>query len=140
MRISSTLIVGVCLSAHMTSVKANDWENQYILHINREPARAAFIPFNESKGDRSFSLEGKWKFKWTPTPEGTHSEFYKVDFNDNSWEDISVPSVWETEGYGTPIYVSAGYPFKIDPPRVTSVPRQDYTTYTERNPDRKSVV
>ena len=134
MRISSTLIVGVCLSAHMTSVKANDWENQYILHINREPARAAFIPFNESKGDRSFSLEGKWKFKWTPTPEGTHSEFYKVDFNDNSWEDISVPSVWETEGYGTPIYVSAGYPFKIDPPRVTSVPRQDYTTYTERNP------
>jgi len=37
-------------------------------------------------------------------------------------------------GYGTPIYVSAGYPFKIDPPRVMGEPKADYTTYKERNP------
>ena len=37
-------------------------------------------------------------------------------------------------GYGTPIYVSAGYPFKIDPPRVMGEPKVDYTTYKERNP------
>lgn len=29
-----------------------------------------------------------------------------------------VPANWEINGYGTPIYVSAGYPFKIDPSRV----------------------
>jgi len=33
-----------------------------------------------------------------------------------------------------PIYVSAGYPFKIDPPYVTSEPKKDWTTYEERNP------
>ena len=32
------------------------------------------------------------------------------------------------------IYVSAGYPFKIDPPRVMGEPKASYTTYKERNP------
>ena len=45
-----------------------------------------------------------------------------------------VPANWEINGYGTPIYVSAGYPFKIDPPRVMGEPKASYTTYKERNP------
>ena len=37
-------------------------------------------------------------------------------------------------GYGTPIYISAGYPFKINPPYVMTTPKKDWTTYEERNP------
>ena len=37
-------------------------------------------------------------------------------------------------GYGTPIYSSSGYTFRIDPPRVMGEPRRDYTTWEERNP------
>ena len=47
----------------------NDWENQHVLQINREPARAAFTPYGQTKGDRSLSLDGQWKFRWTPTPD-----------------------------------------------------------------------
>lgn len=61
-------------------------------------------------------------------------DFYQTDFNDKDWKDFPVPANWEVNGYGTPIYVSAGYPFKIDPPRVMGEPKADYTTYKERNP------
>lgn len=112
----------------------NDWENHHVLQINREPARAAFVPFATQKGDRSMSLDGVWKFRWTPVPAERVTDFYRIDFDDRNWTDFPVPANWEINGYGTPIYVSAGYPFRIDPPRVMGEPKHTYTTYQERNP------
>ena len=112
----------------------NDWENHHLLHINREPARASFIPYAEEKNDRMFSLDGEWKFNWVPTPEKRPVDFYRNDFDDSGWIEFPVPANWEVNGFGTPIYVSAGYPFKIDPPYVTKEPRETYTSYAERNP------
>ena len=62
------------------------------------------------------------------------TDFYRTDFNDKDWKGFPVPANWEINGYGTPIYISAGYPFKIDPPRVMGEPKASYTTYKERNP------
>ena len=112
----------------------HDWEDNHVLQINREPARAYFIPYAEHKGDRSLSLNGTWKFRWTKTPDERITDFYRTGFDCSSWADFIVPANWEVNGYGTPIYVSAGYPFKIDPPYVTREPKHDWTTYEERNP------
>lgn len=112
----------------------NDWENQHVLQINREPARASFFAFGNKPGDRKISLNGEWRFRWVPVPEQRSFDFYKTNFDDSKWSLLTVPANWELNGYGTPIYVSAGYPFKIDPPRVTSTPRETFTTFTERNP------
>ncbi len=114
--------------------RMNDWENQHVLQINREPARAAFIPYRMTPGDASISLNGRWKFHWTPTPEGRIEGFFSLGFDDGEWDDFAVPANWETNGYGTPIYASAGYTFHIDPPRVMGEPKESYTTFTERNP------
>ncbi|MCR4958837.1 MAG: hypothetical protein K6B13_09615 [Prevotella sp.] len=111
-----------------------DWENVAVLHVNREPARAYFIPYGETPGDRTLLLNGDWKFRWTKTPEERIPSFYRTDFDASSWDTFTVPANWEVNGYGTPIYVSAGYPFKIDPPYVTREPKKDWTTYEERNP------
>ena len=116
----------------------HDWEDNHILQINREPARAYFIPFGEKKGDRMLSLNGDWKFRWTKRPEWRVKDFYRTDFDDSGWIKFPVPANWEVNTgshcFGTPIYVSAGYPFKIDPPYVTSEPKREWTTYEERNP------
>ena len=116
----------------------HDWEDNHILQINREPARAYFIPFGEKKGDRMLSLNGDWKFRWTKRPEWRVKDFYCTDFDDSGWIRFPVPANWEVNTgshcFGTPIYVSAGYPFKIDPPYVTSEPKREWTTYEERNP------
>ncbi len=117
---------------------AHDWENNHVLQINREPARAYFIPFGANKGDRQLSLNGSWQFRWTKTPEERIRDFYRTDFDDSNWTTFPIPANWEvntsTHSYGTPIYISAGYPFKIDPPYVTREPKREWTTYEERNP------
>ncbi len=122
------------LAAGATQRQARDWENNHVLGINREPARAAFIPFGEVKGDRSRSLNGEWRFHWSPTPEGRVEGFEAPAFNDASWKKFHVPGVWEVNGYGTPIYASAGYTFKINPPYVTDTPKENFTAFVERNP------
>ncbi|MDR3119117.1 MAG: DUF4981 domain-containing protein [Mediterranea sp.] len=113
---------------------SRDWENHHVLQINREPARAAFMPFARRAGDRTIQLDGLWRFRWTATPQERVPDFYRIDFDDSQWAAFPVPANWEMNGYGTPIYVSAGYPFKIDPPFVTGEPKPAYTTYKERNP------
>ncbi len=114
--------------------QGHDWENQNILQTNREPARASFYGFHEKYGDRHLSLDGQWKFHWTKTPYEQPTDFHKVDFDDSQWQTFPVPGDWEMHGYGTPIYSSSGYTFKIDPPRVMGTPKESYTAFIERNP------
>lgn len=142
-KISSSLTVALTLTASAAGAyaaasiperQAHDWENHHILQIDREPARAAFIPYGEKKGDRTISLNGDWRFHWSPTPEGRVAGFQNPGFDDTSWKTLPVPGVWEVNGYGTPIYASAGYTFKINPPYVTDTPKKNYTAYEERNP------
>lgn len=134
------ILIGLLLSVATITIaqEHRDWEDNHVLQINREPARAYFIPYGEQKGDRTLSLNGLWQFRWTKTPEERIPDFYRTDFVDKAWDTFPVPANWEvnTSGheYGTPIYVSAGYPFKIDPPYVTREPKEAWTTYVERNP------
>lgn len=129
-----TLLLGALIAGPMQAQTIHDWENHHVLQINREPARAAFTPFSVQRGDCLMSLDGTWKFRWTAVPDERIVNFYQTEYNDKEWVDFPVPANWEVNGYGTPIYVSAGYPFKIDPPRVMGEPKADYTTYKERNP------
>ena len=128
-------LIGLLLPAtSMLAQEHHDWEDNHVLQINREPARAYFIPYAEHKGDRMVSLNGTWQFRWTKTPDERIRDFYRTDYDASSWDKLAVPANWEVNGYGTPIYISAGYPFKIDPPYVMKEPKKEWTTYEERNP------
>lgn len=131
-----TIVIYLCLSCFPAFLGAQvpDWENQHVLQINREPARAAFFPYTSKSGDCQLSLNGLWKFRWTKTPDTRIKDFYRTDYDCSTWQNFTVPANWETHGFGTPIYISAGYPFRIDPPKVTSEPPHNWTTYEERNP------
>ena len=120
--------------ADTPSALHHDWEDQYVLSKNREAARASFFPYREVKGDRVMSLDGQWKFHWTLTPDEQPEDFFSTSFDDSSWTRFDVPGDWEMNGYGTPIYSSSGYTFKIDPPFVMKEPKKKYTAYIERNP------
>ena len=128
------LIIFALTTLSLGAQDHHDWEDNHVLQINREPARAYFIPYGEKQGDRMLLLNGQWKFRWTKTPEERIKDFYRTDYDASSWKTLAVPANWEVNGYGTPIYVSAGFPFKIDPPRVTTEPKKEWTTYVECNP------
>ena len=129
-------LFGIACALWVTTLQAqhHDWEDNHVLQINREPARAYFMPYGETKGDRQLSLNGLWRFRWSPTPDGRITDFWHCGYDCSSWPLLAVPANWEVNGYGTPIYASAGYTFKIEPPYVTKEPKQKYTSYAERNP------
>jgi beta-galactosidase len=120
-----------------------DWENEQVNARNRQPAHATFVPFPDIesalRGPREaspyvLSLNGRWRFHWSPRPEERPADFFQDDYDVSGWDTIEVPSDWQMCGYGVPIYTSSQYPFKVDPPRVTSEPPSDWTAYRLRNP------
>ena len=47
------------------------------------------------------TLNGKWKFKYVANKNipSSLSGFVETNFDDSSWDYITVPSNWETEGF-----------------------------------------
>ncbi|MEG1933772.1 MAG: glycoside hydrolase family 2 TIM barrel-domain containing protein [Kiritimatiellia bacterium] len=110
---------------------AQEWEDETRFEVNREPARASLLPVDDT---HILSLNGEWKFHYVARPQERPQDFYKLDYDLSSWKTITVPSSWQIQGYGTPIYSNEQYPFKINPPSVTSEPPRDWTAFLERNP------
>ncbi len=110
------------------SEESYDWENPEIVGRNKELPHATLMvyPDRESalKGEFStspffVSLNGLWKFHWVRKPAERPEDFHRTDFDDSSWDDITVPSNWQLQGYGIPIYTNSDYPFgKADPPHI----------------------
>lgn len=66
----------------------------------------------------SINLNGTWRFHWTQSPIDAPKGFEAVDFDDSNWSSITVPSNWELNGYGKPIYTNIKYVFPANPPIV----------------------
>ncbi len=107
----------------------NDWENEQVIAINKASPRAFAYNYADVKSALTFerqnadclSLNGTWKFHWSKTPGQSPAGFYKDAYDVSSWDDIKVPSNWQLSGWGTPIYINAGYPFEKDSsPRIES--------------------
>jgi beta-galactosidase len=115
--------------------KINDWENPDVVGLNKEKAHATFyLPSEKYNNPRIVSLNGMWKFKWSPDPASRPVDFYKTDYSVSDWTNILVPGNWEMQGFGNPIYSNSAYPFQKDPPRVTSEPPKDFNSFSQRNP------
>ena len=73
----------------------------------------------------SLSLDGDWRFRWSPSPVGLGTDFADPAYDDGAWDTLPVPSHWVLHGdpsgerrYGAPIYTNVQYPFPLDPPHV----------------------
>lgn len=94
-----------------------DW-NSYIedpkmFEENQEPTHVPLIPFqtesNAFTGNRLlsphyFSLNGIWKFRLLRNPEQVPVDFPQIGFPTANWDDITVPGVWQTQGFGHNMY------------------------------------
>jgi beta-galactosidase len=98
-----------------------EWENHTIIDINKEKAHVAFTPFDAADGESSSrikNLNGVWKFQYTDKPDDRSKDFFTQNFDDSKWADIQVPSNWEIQGFGIPIYTNINYPFPKNPPYI----------------------
>ena len=110
-------------------MQMNDWENQTLTSINKQPYRAYTVPFENKAdalvGERGLSrffklLNGPWKFAYFTAPGEVPEDFFQEDFDCCEWDDIMVPSNWQMKGYGHPHYTNVNYPFPVNPPLVPS--------------------
>ena len=123
------------LLAIQAQAEHHDWEDPSVLGINKLPYHATLqLPSREKECNEIVSLDGEWLFHWSRNPEERPADFYREDYDVSSWGKISVPGNWQTQGYGTPIYININYPFVRNRPSVTSEPPQDWTAFENRNP------
>lgn len=94
-----------------------NWENPEIFKINKEDGHAIMMPFDSEKDALSAkesnykqSLNGKWKFYWQRGLKNQPENFQLTSFDDSHWDEINVPSVWQTEGYSVPYYYASTFP------------------------------
>ncbi|MGB3007424.1 MAG: sugar-binding domain-containing protein, partial [Chitinophagaceae bacterium] len=112
-----------------------DWENPDINGINKEKPHAYSFLFEQKASNPTVqSLNGIWKFKWSSDPQSRPLNFYTENYSTENWDNILLPGNWELQGSGTPIYTNFTYPFKRDPPKVTSEPEKQFTSFLQRNP------
>lgn len=103
-----------------------DWSNLAILHQNTLPPRSHFYSYAtedaalsfDSEQSELYSLNGTWKFHYAASP--FEAPIWETA-DTSSWDDIEVPGMWQTQGYGRPHYTNIDYPFPITPPNVSYV-------------------
>ena len=129
------MILVSVLALQAQAQETHDWENPAVLGINKLPYHATLqLPSKEKECKEIVSLDGEWQFHWSRNPEERIVDFYREDYDVSQWGKITVPGNWQTQGYGTPIYININYPFVKDRPRVTTEPPKDWTAYENRNP------
>lgn len=105
-----------------------EWENPEVFELNRKAPTATFYKYpndeaaskNESWEKSPFykSLNGTWDFYYVDSVQARPVDFYKKDFNIKGWDTITVPSNWEMEGFGLPVYSNMRYMFPANPPFI----------------------
>ena len=100
------------------------WMDLQVNEINRLPVHTSFQAYDigATPSGRTLSLDGDWKFHWVANLDERPTDFYRLDLDDSNWSTMPVPGMWELNGYGDPIYLNIGFPWRgnweNDPPRV----------------------
>lgn len=92
-----------------------DAHSDHVCYASQEEAEA---------GETSLcqSLDGMWRFQWSPNPASRPADFWQEGFDDSGFGTILVPGHMETQGYGQIQYINTLYPWdgrsELRPPQV----------------------
>ena len=102
------------------------------IHINTLPPRSYFIPFTTKDGamkatnkdkrydsDKVVCLNGIWDFCYFDNPNDFNTDIFDTDTM--KFDKLDVPSCWQYNGYGNPMYLNARYPFRFNPPKIPTL-------------------
>jgi beta-galactosidase len=137
MKINYLIILSLLVSACSQKHKYEDvpwedkpteyWQDPNVFAENRLEPHAYFMPYlsdedvqldEHSRSPFYTSLNGNWRFNLATKPADRPYYFFKLDYDDSDWNEITVPSNWELEGYDIPIYTNVKYPHEKTPPKI----------------------
>ncbi|MCC2591880.1 DUF4981 domain-containing protein [Tessaracoccus sp. OS52] len=103
----------------------NDWENQQLTGRNRLAARAYFFGYADADAAASLDrrrargfvdLSGTWNFRLFDNPRRVPAAFTSEPAE--GWDEVTIPHLWQLDGYGKLQYTDEGLPFPIEQPMV----------------------
>ena len=103
------------------------YEDLNVMHDKTMPARAYYIPASvrmddlvehRENSDRFQMLSGEWKFQYYNSIYDVTESFYEKGYDVSGFDQVTVPGVWQMDGYDTHQYTNIRYPFPFDPPYV----------------------
>lgn len=127
-----TLLCLLAAAAALTSrAQSGEWQDAGVNAVNRMPMHAAYFAYespeaaragDRTRSERFLTLNGNWKFNWVRDADQRPADFFRVGYDDKGWDRMPVPGLWELNGYGDPIYLNIGYPwrgwYENNPPHV----------------------
>jgi len=127
-RFSLAVSLAVSLAGSMATAQLNpDYENPGVFQRNQVLPHATLMPFEDMAQAKAgvrksspfyLSLNGIWKFRWSENPLSAPGGFQDPGFQRDDWDEITVPSNWQMEGFGFPLFRNIGQPHPQDPPEV----------------------
>ena len=137
-KILSTAALLFIALMNMMAADEPAWCNANINQQNRESRRANFFAYEseqlargsrKSASARFLSLEGMWRFCFVKNHQDAPVDFFRMDYDDASWENFPIPGLFEMNGHGDRIYKNVGYAwattFDSNPPYVAET--ENYT-------------
>ena len=103
------------------------YEDLNVMHDKTMPARTYYIPASvrmndlvehRERSDRFQLLNGEWKFQYYNSIYDVTESFYEKGYDVSGFDQVTVPGVWQMDGYDTHQYTNIRYPFPFDPPYV----------------------
>lgn len=108
-----------------------EWHDLQVNSVNRYAMHTDFFAYESRDkamaGDMRqsanyVSMDGRWKFDWVVDADQRPTDCFSTGYDDSAWKTISVPGMWEMNGYGDPEYLNAGFAwrghFNGQPPQV----------------------
>lgn len=124
------------------------YEDLNVMHDKTMPARAYYIPASvrmndlvehRERSDRFQLLNGEWKFQYYNSIYDVTESFYEKGYDVSGFDQVTVPGVWQMDGYDTHQYTNIRYPFPFDPPYVPqNIPCGAYVHNFEYHREKKA--
>ena len=121
-RLASLILIFSSLTVFADNLP--DWQHIDAFRLGQIDPHTCVVPY--ANGNDAFSqisdqrykdspwyldLNGSWDFRWSAGPDVRPQDFYKADYKSDGWDKINVPGNWQTQGYGTKVYVNIPYEF-----------------------------
>lgn len=163
MRLHALITIALITTAQTLNADVAPWQSTEHLRDGQETEHTLVVPYAEvdapatirdmayTRSPYFINLNGKWAFSWSEDCSASLGTAVPMD-NIVMTDSIKVPASWQTQGYGTPVYVNERYEFDSDfygfrkqPPTVpdrgneTGVYRRTFTI-PEAWRDRRTVL
>ncbi len=124
----------LCHAQERNSTPLPYWKDLNVTSLKKEAPRTTFMSYDNAVNAATFQYEkspyyyllnGTWKFYFVDAYAKLPENITDPNVDVSGWSDIRVPGNWETQGFGTALYVNHPYEFNTHNPVPPVLPEEN---------------